>query len=453
MPNAIFISHSSRDTDFVENLRQALDAKGFYHLVDSRELRGRDTPLQTIYQAIETARAFIVVVSPDAFNSAWVAEETRYASQVKERRRNGFAMIPLLREGVEMGALKWLFSRKATAIRVLQGGAGIRRAMPQILAALGEREPADPGACLPAPGSPREELLLEVRFPSLQGGGGAVRAVGTAELTYISAAGGPREASREPFLFTSPMDPEEMAELTWYLEQYCRWPTAAFKARAKGVEERIPDWGRALFRNAMPEDSCARVLEAWRGAERAPERRFTVTVDPGSGRGGPGGGRAKAGRAALLLLSLPWELVHDGDGYLFRGARPVRTQRHPDIDAPPSGAGPRPPVKVLMIGPRSEGSPAPPGAAAPMAEPLCRGEGGAEVSLLSGATLSEVEGELVRAGAARSAYRVLHFDGRGEDHQRGRTGLRENLAEELARITRDHRVALFFSRSLMLGSD
>jgi hypothetical protein len=137
MSSAIFISHSSRDSDFVNRLRQNLDAKGYCRLFASRELRSRDETLDAIFQKIETACAFIVVVSPDAFNSAWVAEETRYAAQVKERRKGDYTVIPLLREGVELGALKWLFIENPLAIRVVRGG-GIKKAMPMILRALGE---------------------------------------------------------------------------------------------------------------------------------------------------------------------------------------------------------------------------------------------------------------------------------------------------------------------------
>ena len=137
MSSAIFISHSSRDSDFVGRLRQSLDAKGYYHLFASRELRSREETLDAIYQKIETARAFIVVVSPDAFNSAWVAEETRYAAQVKKRREDGYPVVPLLREGVELGALKWLFIENPLAIRVGKGTGGIKKAIPMVLRALG----------------------------------------------------------------------------------------------------------------------------------------------------------------------------------------------------------------------------------------------------------------------------------------------------------------------------
>ncbi len=137
MSSAIFISHSSRDSDFVDRLRQSLDAKGYYHLFASRELRSCEESIDAIYHKIETAHAFIVVVSPDAFNSAWVAEETRYAAQVKEQREDDYPVVPLLREGVELGALKWLFIENPLAIRVGKGAAGVKKAMPMILRALG----------------------------------------------------------------------------------------------------------------------------------------------------------------------------------------------------------------------------------------------------------------------------------------------------------------------------
>lgn len=138
MSRSIFISHSSRDDVFVEKLRSALEEKGLKEWVDSKEFRGGGDLTPIIQKEIAEARAFIVVISHDAFNSAWVAEETRYAALVKEARKDDYTVIPLLREGIELGALKWIFSKEAVAIRVKDGPLGIRKAVPLILAALGE---------------------------------------------------------------------------------------------------------------------------------------------------------------------------------------------------------------------------------------------------------------------------------------------------------------------------
>ncbi len=74
MDKAILISHSSRDDNFVAKLYEVMEAHGLFNWVDSRVLRGGSDLTQKIHTQIEKARAFIVVISPGTFNSAWVAE-------------------------------------------------------------------------------------------------------------------------------------------------------------------------------------------------------------------------------------------------------------------------------------------------------------------------------------------------------------------------------------------
>src|SRR6185295_7033252 len=58
--------------------------------------------------------------------------------------------------------------------------------------------------------------------------------------------------------------------------------------------------------------------------------------------------------AATLLLGLPWELLHDGDGYLFQGAKPTRVRRRlPNtrtLDVSVVAA----PIRVLLVTARPE---------------------------------------------------------------------------------------------------
>ena len=61
---------------------------------------------------------------------------------------------------------------------------------------------------------------------------------------------------------------------------------------------------------------------------RQAERRFSVLVDrelPADAAEATQ--QAAAGEAASELLALPWELLHDGRGYLFQGGKPVRVRR------------------------------------------------------------------------------------------------------------------------------
>ncbi len=493
--STIFISHSSRDSDFVDKLRQSLEAKGMYSLVDSRELRGRNIPIERIFKTLENARAFIVVVSPDAFNSAWVAEETRHASQVKEQCAEDFVIIPLLREGVELGALKWLFVQKPLAIRVINGAAGIKRALPQIISALsrsaGERpqqnlapelqesSPESTALVEAIPAVPAEELLLEMRSPYTEKRGGKIYAAATAELSYISAKSRRIGVEcREPYLFTAPIGYPEIEELKWYLDQYYLWPSGAEKQRAQEVEERLPQWGRELYLNVMPKYSCSEVLSSWLSAEEGQERRLTVFIDAQLVRGSSVVQQQEANRAAFLLLSLPWELLHDGERYLLQGAKSVRARRHLPLRIPRGMGDPsrsKSSTRVLLLSPQ----PDEPDSSAllpdempaqPVLEPLGPAQAFGEVTQVIPPTAENITAIMEKATDSGEDYAVIHVDGH-RLHRQGAGG-GESLfpgeigsfssgkadsddpmafrTEEFARTIRNHRPQLFFSRSLSI---
>lgn len=324
MNKAIVISHSSRDDEFVSNLCLAMESQGLFNWVDSSDLRGGTELTAKIHESIEKSRAFIVVISPDAFNSAWVAEETRFASSVKEDREN-YPIIALLREGVELGALKWIFSKEPVAIRVKSDLPGIRSAMPQILAALGEQFD-DHRHTKAIQAEPLEELVLNLKAPHIIEKSGKRRAAGRANLTYIPAkSDAPHVKSSRVFLFTSPLGLFEIEELRWYLERYYLWPTGIFKTRAENIEKKLPEWGQELYREIMPETACRNIVDAWESIDMHAERRFTIFVDVPSETGVKEPDETE--EAAALLLGIPWELIHNGESYLFQGSRSVRTRR------------------------------------------------------------------------------------------------------------------------------
>ncbi|MDM8522494.1 toll/interleukin-1 receptor domain-containing protein [Desulfococcaceae bacterium HSG8] len=327
MNKAILISHSSRDDNFVAELCKAMEAYGLFSWMDSSDLRGGGELTVKIHAAIEKARAFIVVISPDAFNSAWVAEETRHAALIKERRKQNFPVIALLREGIELGALKWIFSKEPVAIRLKDGKKGIHDAMPHILAALGER--VQSGHQLEKTGlmEPLEELVMELKFPHIMEKDGKRRAMARAELTYIPAGSGSQQVKcRQAFLFTAPLGPLEVEELRWYLERYYLWPTGVFRTRAENIEKKLPEWGQELYLEVMPKDICDNVISAWKKIDIHAERRFSVFVDSQLIKGASKEKQYEAEEATALLLGLPWELMHDGKSYLFQGARSVRSR-------------------------------------------------------------------------------------------------------------------------------
>ncbi|MGH9768556.1 MAG: toll/interleukin-1 receptor domain-containing protein, partial [Blastocatellia bacterium] len=133
----IFISHASKDDDFVRELRTALEHHQLPVWVDSRNLRGGAKLAPEIEQAIETARQTIVVLSPDTINSPWVRKEIQQALAVEKRRgKDGYRVIPLLLPGVEPSALALWFDEEPVGIKIELKVGSVSEALPQILAAL-----------------------------------------------------------------------------------------------------------------------------------------------------------------------------------------------------------------------------------------------------------------------------------------------------------------------------
>ena len=144
MSGKIFISHASADDDFVKALRKALEESRLPVWVDSRNLRGGDKLAPEIETAIAQARQVIVVLSPNTINSPWVRREIQQALQVeKQRKDDGYRVIPLLLPGVQPSALELWFDEVPLGVKVELKTGGVNEAMPAILAALGERLPTD----------------------------------------------------------------------------------------------------------------------------------------------------------------------------------------------------------------------------------------------------------------------------------------------------------------------
>jgi hypothetical protein len=214
----IFISHASKDDEFVKELRFALEGQGIPVWVDSRNLRGGDKLAPEIEQAIEQARQVIVVLSPNTINSPWVRKEIQKAQQVeKQRKDEGYRVIPLLLPGVEPTALALWFDEEPVGVRIQLKTGGLSEALPHILAALGERLPTDHQSLRTVESKPVEELLLELSDPKIQASEGKRRVTATATLVYEPANPKARRVESRRFTFTAPLGPIEAEDLRWYL--------------------------------------------------------------------------------------------------------------------------------------------------------------------------------------------------------------------------------------------
>ncbi len=463
----LFISHSSQDDGFVRGLQQALGDLAQDVWIDSRELRGGDPLWPEIQKAIEEGSAYALVVSPDALQSKWVGKELRHALAVqKQRGRDEFPVILLSLNGTKLGVLEEFFDDEPVYISVSSGAGGIDLALNAILVAMGKRVPADVPVAPQPKAEPLEELVLELTDLKFHEQDGVRRASARARLVYEPANPGQREVeSWQNWRFVAPIGPIEAEELRWYLEKYAIWPSEYFRDRARKVEANLVQWGQLLHTAALPVAHTANVMNAWAKIDGHAGRRFSVHVNPALESGAPEAEVQTAREAATLLLGLPWELLHDGDGFLFQGAKPTRVRRRLPNTRVLDVSVVATPIRILLVTARPEDEAClyidHRASALPLVEAMEDLGGLVLIHVLSPPTLPALREELDRARRAREPYHVVHFDGHGvydrrvglgglcfEDPQdTGKLDQRRHatvFTSELGPLLRDHRIPLVF---------
>jgi len=446
----LFISHSTDDDAIVRALQQALGELGQDVWIDSRELRGGDALWPEIHRAIEDAAAYVVVISPGGLQSKWVGKELRHALEVqKQRGKDSYPVVPLSLDGTKLGVLEEFFGEEPLYIRVSSAAGGVEAALDAILVALGKREPADVAETPQPRAEPLEELVLELGDLKIQVQDGVRRASGRARLVYEPATPGQREvASVQSWRFVAPLGPLEADELRWYLEKYATWPSHVFRERARKVEDNLVAWGRQLHDAAMPVGPTVNVRSAWARTDSHAGRRFSIHVDASVEVGASDADVATAREAATLLLGLPWELLHDGDSFLFQGAKPTRVRRRlpntRDLDVPVVGT----PIRILLISARPEDASCGyldhRASALPLVEAMEDLAGVVRIHVLAPPTLPALRAELDRARRARQPYHVIHFDGHGVyDRRVGLGGLCFEHPEDTARLEGRRHLTVF----------
>jgi tetratricopeptide (TPR) repeat protein len=140
----LFISHSSKDDDFVRELQRALGNPDQDLWTDSRQLRGGDPLWSDIQDAIEESSAFAVVVSPNASQSPWVGKELRHALELQKLLgRDQYPIIPLSLDNTPLSALEGDFGEEPICVAVRSTAGGAEAAVHSVLVALGRRLPMD----------------------------------------------------------------------------------------------------------------------------------------------------------------------------------------------------------------------------------------------------------------------------------------------------------------------
>jgi hypothetical protein len=209
MTGKIFISHTTADDSLVKRLRETLEHAGLSTWVDSRQQTGGDELSADVKKAIEEARTFLVVLSPNAVNSGWVPREVKWALNIeKTRGEAGFKVIPILLPGIDKAALGLWFEKEPLAIKVAEGPGGIEQALPQLFSALGEQLPDDLLPPEEKPAVPVADLILELsdlEVRELDKDKGVRRASAKAILHYDPPDLTAPQVSSRPFRFTAPL--------------------------------------------------------------------------------------------------------------------------------------------------------------------------------------------------------------------------------------------------------
>ncbi len=194
----------------------------------------------------------------------------------------------------------------------------------------------------------------------------------------------------QPAEFQPPLDDAVLADLSWYLEEFSKWPTGPDYIRANKIEAKLENWGRSLLESATREREAAQLWQQFLDSDGESK---LVTIDATDPR----------------VLRLPWELLADESGHLFPRGVSVRRRLRKTTATPTKPFNL--PVRVLMVISRPEEA----GFIDPRADALALLEAldglgtAAEVEFLYPPTLAALTKRLRDTNAP--AIHVVHFDG------------------------------------------
>lgn len=100
----VFISHASKDKDFVDRLVSDLAARGVPVWYDKLDVRLGDSIPGKINSGISEAKYFLIVLSPAAVKSKWVREELN-AALMRQVASTGTFLLPVLVEDCDVPPL------------------------------------------------------------------------------------------------------------------------------------------------------------------------------------------------------------------------------------------------------------------------------------------------------------------------------------------------------------
>ena len=140
-----------------------------------------------------------------------------------------------------------------------------------------------------------------------------------------------------PLPFEDPLRVEDRGELRWYLEEYLQFPYGAEESRARRVEDKMAEWGEALFAQVFPK------------AEADPDPRgfYQEAVREGLEQC-----ELCVSSEDTEFLNIPWELMRDpapGRGYLAPSLGGLYRQRSGQAIQAPLEVSVDEPFRILLI--------------------------------------------------------------------------------------------------------
>lgn len=97
----VFLSHSSKDKQFVRKLDSSLTGSGIRTFLDERDIKLGDSIPKRVYDALGAATDVIYVISRNALTSKWVEEELGVA-KMRQRQDHGIRVLPVLIDDAEL---------------------------------------------------------------------------------------------------------------------------------------------------------------------------------------------------------------------------------------------------------------------------------------------------------------------------------------------------------------
>ena len=200
---------------------------------------------------------------------------------------------------------------------------------------------------------------------------------------------------------------QERNDLLWYLEEYWKWPYLEFAIRGKQVEDLLIEVGQRLYNAVLGSAEAQALVQQW---QQQPDAHYQISIMSDLPR----------------VLSLPWESMHDGQGFLtLRSGNPISIVRGlPRHEQFPRTTSFDLPLRFLLVTARPRG--------AGFVDPRSIGRelldelqghidsGTVELEFLRPPTLLSLQAHL--SETSRPTH-VLHFDGHGTFNEKDQQGI------------------------------